>query len=131
MIAGDEILQAILSAPPQRRKEALRLLRGEETEAPAPLRPHEPYLTLVETAKRLGISAATLWRWQIPGHTLGGRPRFKLSEVEAYLQSDEFKRRAAALRAMRKDRLAKETAVQGDADPVCPVHPKGRRASAS
>jgi excisionase family DNA binding protein len=131
MIAGDEILQAILSAPPQRRKEALRVLRGEEVEAPAPLQPHEPYLTLAETAKRLGISAATLWRWQIPGHTLGGRPRFKLSEVEAYLQSDEFKRRAAALRAMRRGRKAKETAAPGNTDAVSPVRPKGRRTSAS
>jgi hypothetical protein len=48
------------------------------------------------------MSTATLWRWQIPGHDLCGRPRYKLSEVEAYLKSDEFKRRVAALRAIRK-----------------------------
>ncbi len=102
MIAGDEVLQAILSAPPERRKDALRILRGDAVEPPR-AQP-EPYLTLREVAKRLGISTATLWRWKIPGHELGGRPRFRISEVEAYLQTEEFKRRVAALRAIRKER---------------------------
>jgi predicted DNA-binding transcriptional regulator AlpA len=64
--------------------------------------PHEPYLTLREVGQRLGISSATLWRWQVPGHSLGGRRRFRLSEVEAYLKTEAFERRAAALRADRK-----------------------------
>jgi predicted DNA-binding transcriptional regulator AlpA len=113
MSAFEDLVQAAMAAPADRQKEALRLLRSQpgalsENPPPVPTGP-EPYLTLVETAKRLGMSTATLWRWKIPGHELGGRPRFRVSEVEAYLQSDEFKRRVAALRAIRKLRPRRET----------------------
>ena len=50
----------------------------------------------------LGFSAATLTRWRIPGHSLGGRRRFKVSEVEAYFKTEAFQRRVAALRAERR-----------------------------
>ena len=108
MSAFEDLVQAAMTAPADRQKEALRLLRGQpapsmQSSTPVQASP-EPYLTLVETAKRLGMSTATLWRWKIPGHELGGRPRFRVSEVEAYLQSDEFKRRVAALRAIRRER---------------------------
>ena len=102
MSALEELIHAAVSAPVALRQDALRFLRGEAANTPR-IEP-EPYLTLRETAKRLGISTATLWRWRVPGHELGGRPRFRLSEVEAYLQSDAFKRRVAALRAIRKER---------------------------
>jgi predicted DNA-binding transcriptional regulator AlpA len=102
MSALEDLVQAAMTAPANRRKEALKLLRGEAADPPR-AQP-EPYLPLRETAKRLGISTATLWRWRVPGHELGGRPRFRLSEAEAYLQSDAFKRRAAALRGIRKER---------------------------
>lgn len=102
----EDLLQAAMAAPVDRRKEALSVLRGRtravDSNMPAPTT--EPYLTLRETAKRLGMSTATLWRWQIPGHGLGGRPRYKLSEVEAYLKSEEFQRRVAVLRAIRQGR---------------------------
>ena len=95
-------MQAALVAPEQRRAEALRVLRGETARdaeaAPGP----EPYLTLREIGRRLGVSPCSLWRWQVPGHELGGRRRFRLSEVQAYLESDEFKQRADELRAERK-----------------------------
>lgn len=102
MSALEDLVQTAMEAPASRRQDALRILRGEATEPPR-AQP-EPYLTLRETAKRLGISTGTLWRWQIPGHELGGRPRFRISEVEAYLKCEEFKRRVSALRAIRKDR---------------------------
>lgn len=128
-ISGDELLQAILSAPLERRRDAVRILRGDAAE-PTHAGP-EPYMTLRELAKRLGISTATLWRWKIPGHELGGRPRFRLSEVEAYLQSDDFKRRAAALRAIRKERTTKETAVALQPELASPGRRKGRSSSAA
>ncbi len=59
-------------------------------------------LTLRQLSRETGISPTTLWRYRVPKHDLGGRPRYKLSEVLAYLESDQFKRRAAALRAERK-----------------------------
>ncbi len=104
MIALEDIVQATLSAPPERKKEALRVLRGEVPAADAApsLPPPEPYLTLKEVAKRLGLNPSTLWRWEVPGHDLGGRRRFRLHEVAAYLESDQFKRRVSALRATRR-----------------------------
>jgi excisionase family DNA binding protein len=103
MSALEELMHAALAAPPQRQEDALSVLRGQTrtvdpNEAP-PI--NEPYLTLRETAKRLGLSAATLTRWRIPGHSLGGRRRFKVSEVEAYFKTEPFQRRVAALRAER------------------------------
>jgi predicted DNA-binding transcriptional regulator AlpA len=104
--ALEELMHAALVAAPDRRDDALAVLRGQLAAIdPAKTPPtHEPYLTLREIGQRLGISSATLWRWQVPGHSLGGRRRFRLSEVEAYLKTEAFERRAAALRADRKHR---------------------------
>ena len=102
MSGMEELMQAALVAPEDRRTEALRVLRGDagqEVEVdPGP----EPYLTLREIGRRLGVSPCSLWRWQVPGHELGGRRRFRLNEVQAYLESKEFKQRADELRAERK-----------------------------
>jgi len=98
-----DFLTALLAAPEDRRAEALRVLRGDtERNAPAERGP-EPYLTLREVGRRLGVSPCSLWRWQVPGHELGGRRRFRLSEVAAYLESAEFKRRADVLKLKRRD----------------------------
>jgi len=100
----EELLSALLGAQPERREDALRFLRGELQFATASTaqRANEPYLSLKAIGRELGVSPCTLWRWQVPGYDLGGRPRYKLSEVESYLKSEEFKRRAAALRAERR-----------------------------
>ncbi len=101
----EDIVHATMAAPEERRKAALRVLRGEAWIAeiePATPRPPEPLLTLQELSEKLGLSPCTLWRWQIPGHDMGGRRRFRLSEVAAYFEGDEFKRRKAALRAERR-----------------------------
>jgi len=95
MTGLEDIVQAVMSAPPERREAALRLLQGN---LPKP----EAYLTLRELGRRLGFSTATLRRWQVPGHRMGACPRYRLSEVEAYLRSEEFKRRLMALRAQRR-----------------------------
>ena len=106
MMAGDEILQAILSAPPDRRRDALRVLRGEAIVVEPHHAPSEQYLSLRALSGILNVSPCTLWRWRVPGHGFGGRPRYRLSEVRAYLESEDFKRRLAVLRAER--RLAAE-----------------------
>lgn len=109
MDSTGELLTAFVAAAPERKAAALRVLRGEAA-TPAP-RPTEPYLTLKESAKRLGVSACSLWRWGVPGHELGGRRKFRISEIEAYLESDAFKVRAAELRETdrerRKDKVAR------------------------
>lgn len=99
MTGLEEIVQAAMSAPPEAREAALRLLQGN---LPKP----EPYLTLRDLARRLGFGTTTLRRWQVPGHDLGGCQRYRLSEVEAYLRSEAFQRRQAALRAERRSARA-------------------------
>ena len=95
-----ELLAAVVGATDERKVAALRVLRGdpEVSGQRSENRNTEAFLTLKESAKRLGVSACSLWRWGVPGHELGGRRKFRLTEVEAYLQSDEFRRRAAKLR---------------------------------
>lgn len=106
MTALEDLMQAALTAPSERKEEALRVLRGQVRGLDTSHAPFvtEPYLSLREVGRRLGISACTLWRWQVPGHDLGGRRRFRASEVLAYLESDAFKRRSAVLRAERGER---------------------------
>lgn len=96
MIALEDIMSAAMTAPPERREAALRILRGE---LPKP----EPHLTLRELSRRLGFGVTTLRRWRVPGHVAGGARRYYLGEVEAYLASTNLRRRQAALRAGRRD----------------------------
>jgi hypothetical protein len=51
------------------------------------------------------LGVTTLRRWQIPGYDLGGCRRYRQHEVEAYLASEAFLRRKAALRAERRSAL--------------------------
>jgi hypothetical protein len=71
MSALEELIHAAVNAPVALRQDALRILRGEAVNTPQ-TQP-EPYLTLRETAKRLGISTATLWRWKVPLSRVGGQ----------------------------------------------------------
>jgi len=98
-----DFLAALLTAPEERRTEALRVLRGDAGPSTPADRGPEPYLTLREVGRRLGVSPCSLWRWQVPGHELGGRRRFRLSEVSDYLESAEFKQRADSLKLERRD----------------------------
>lgn len=124
MSALESLLHAAMAAPPARQEAALRILRGQAVavDPAAATRASEPYLSIGDIAKHLSISASTLWRWKIPGHEFGGRARFRLSEVTAYVQSEAFRRRQAALRAERRDAVAAEplptlaTAATGLAD---------------
>lgn len=94
-----ELLTAVVGATDERKQAALRALRGDpEPERSTVRGGAEPFLTLKESAKRLGVSACSLWRWGVPGHDLGGRRKFRMTEIEAYLQSDAFRRKAAQLR---------------------------------
>jgi hypothetical protein len=95
VIALEDIMAAAMSAPPERREAALRVLRGELPKA-------EPYLTLRGLSRRLGFGTTTLRRWRVPGHVVGGARRYRVGEVEAYFATDTFRRRKAALRAERR-----------------------------
>ena len=99
MTTMEELMQAALVAPEDRKAMAVRVLRGEPAGGVGEGRKDtERFLTLRECARRLGVSSCSLWRWGVPGHVLGGRRKFRISEVEAYLESNEFRERAAELR---------------------------------
>ena len=102
MTALEQIIQAAMAAPSERQEKALRVLRGEPEPEPEP---PEPLLSLNELARELGVNRATLWRWRIPGHDLGGRLRYRLSDAQKFLRSEAFQRRRAALRAERRHPL--------------------------
>ena len=98
-----DLLKAILTATPSRKRDALNVLLGQTQ---AEVRPGpEPYLRLRDISRILNISACSLWRWKIPGHELGGRRRFRMSEVEAYLKSDAFARHSLELKRQRREQI--------------------------
>lgn len=104
MTLREELIQAAITAPSDRMARALAVLLGETPSSTSPptLHPPEKYLTRRALARQLGLGTVTLWRWKVPGRSLGGRQMYKLSEVEEYLRSEGFQRRMAALRAERK-----------------------------
>lgn len=107
MTLTEEIMQAAFIATDDRKREALKVLKGEPSSADAETLRRcsgqaEPFLTLQEVGRRLNVSACSLWRWACPGHQLGGRRRFRMSEVEAYLASNDFKKRAEELKEERR-----------------------------
>lgn len=61
-----------------------------------------PYLAVRELCGRLNVSRTSLWRWGVPGYQWRDSRRYRLSEVIEYLESAEFKRKAADLRAERR-----------------------------
>lgn len=96
----NSLLQAIVSAPEERKIAALKTLRGELTDEK--LKEPERYMTMKAVAIMLGVSPCSLWRWGVPGHDLGGRRRFRISEVQAYLDSEMFRQRTEDLKQDRK-----------------------------
>jgi len=118
-LTGD-LLAAVVAATPERKEAALRVLRGEVPAVDEATRrlvagEAEPFQTLREIGRRLTVSPCSLWRWGVPGHELGGRRRFRMSEVEAYLASDAFKRRAIELREKDRARRGPSKAKAGSA----------------
>ena len=53
----------------------------------------EPWLSLEEITKHLGVRRETIYRWLkdkdkgMPGHRVGRHWKFKLSEVDAWVKS--------------------------------------------
>jgi len=101
MERSETVLEIMRLVPQVSSDTLLRILaelKGRDLLSPVGV---EPFITLREAAQRLGVSPCSLWRWGVPGHELGGRRRFRLSEVEEYLLSDEFKQASKKLKAAR------------------------------
>ncbi len=113
-----DLLAAVLAATPDRKAVALRVLRGEDGGGEKKSALPERFVTQRELVRMLGVSAISLWRWKVPGHELGGRRRFRVSEVLAYLESPAFRAIAEELKAARREKR--------EAGPGAPCRPRGR-----
>ena len=103
MSLTEELMQLVLGAPEELKREALRVLRGE----PAPerrggQRDVEGYVSHREVMEFLGVSRRSIWRWRVPCHRFGTRTRFRLSEVAAYVESAAFRQRIGDLKENNK-----------------------------
>jgi len=56
-----------------------------------PVHEHEPWVSVDEVAKHLGIAKDTVYRWidskALPGHRVGRLWKFKLSKVDAWIEA--------------------------------------------
>lgn len=82
MTSFESLAREALSATPQQLDLALKILRGDNEVRPDV----EPYCTARQTAKAFGVSTTSLWRWKVPGHLIGGRKRYRLTEVRDFLE---------------------------------------------
>ena len=112
----NDLLAAVLAATPDRKSAALRVLRGEDGAGGGEKKNTLPerFVTQRELVKMLGVSAISLWRWKVPGHELGGRRRFRVSEVLAYLESPQFKSIAEELKAVRREMRSATSGVSAE-----------------
>lgn len=98
----EELMQVALGAADDRKREALRVLRGEvpgsEWGGTKGRLVVESYVGLREVSEFLGVSRRSVWRWQVPCHRLGTRTRFRLSEVAAYVESAAYQKRLEELK---------------------------------
>lgn len=93
-----DLVALALEAPQERIEQAILVLQGGGLVTTTPI---EPLLTASQVAELLNISRMSLHRWKVPSHPLAGKPRFRLSEVIKYLDSDKFRSHAEFLRRTR------------------------------
>jgi excisionase family DNA binding protein len=52
---------------------------------------HEPWVSVEEVAKHLGVAKDTVYRWieskSLPAHRVGRLWKFKLSQVDAWIEA--------------------------------------------
>jgi predicted DNA-binding transcriptional regulator AlpA len=96
---SNEFLAVAMAAAPELVERALRVLKGEGSQGATKC---EPFVTASSVSRLTGISRSTLWRWKLPGHVLGGRKRYRMGEVLAYLESPAFKALAASISTVQK-----------------------------
>ena len=106
MTLTEELMQVAFSAPDERKREALMVLRGEASGKRGAGRgggrfEFEPFVGLGGVAEFLGVSRRSVLRWRVPGHSFGSRTRYRLSEVSVYVGSEGFRKRMDGLREAR------------------------------
>jgi len=104
-----EAFLARYATEPADIKQAM-LAAGMKATAGVEIPEDEPYLSLTEVTPKTGYRHYTaLWRLGVKtvAENFGGRPRYKLSKVLAFLRSAECQRRRAELRHRRQEREKK------------------------
>jgi hypothetical protein len=91
-----------------------RLQKIENMLLGRPEEEREPLMTLGEIGKAVRLGYSQLFRLGVPDRaadrTFGGRPRYKLSVVKAYLESPECKARRDSIRRAREERNKRKQA---------------------
>ncbi len=83
----NQILTAVVQASPEKKSQALAVLRGEAVAGAAQGRQApEPFVTLKDVAAFLAVAPRTVQRWNVPFHRMSTRVRYRLSEVLAFLE---------------------------------------------
>ena len=83
-ITNDEVIQAVFSAAPEAKSQALAILQGRDSAPSCPPDDEAPLLMgMGESAKLLGVSRATLWRMVKEG---------RLEKVEIYHNAYRLRR---------------------------------------
>lgn len=68
----------------------------------------EPWVSVEDTAKHLGVAADSIYRWaaegRIPAHKAGRLWKFKLSEVDAWMMAGGTKTKAATKKVAKRSK---------------------------
>lgn len=78
-----KLLHAVADATEEQKDIALQILEGRLSPADYV----EPYVTLKDAAQKLGIHPSTLSRWKVPCYRINGRPRYLISEINAFIRA--------------------------------------------
>jgi hypothetical protein len=82
----NQILTAVVQASPEKKSQALAVLRGEAVAGAAQgWQAPEPFVTLKDVAAFLAVAPRTVQRWNLPFHRMSTRVRYRLSEVLDFL----------------------------------------------
>lgn len=99
-IGLDELIPAFQAADMERRRRVMKILVNGETDATLIRgeQHQEKFLNQMEIAAHLGIHPCTVRRWKLPHHRLSRVPRYLVSEVTTYLDSEAFQARLTEIK---------------------------------
>ncbi len=99
----EQLIAAVLAAPVENHEAIAKAARGVmPARRPEPAAP-ERLETLRGVSKATGISTTSLWRARIPeAIVIGTRKRYRISQVMAHFETQEFKDRMQELSDERK-----------------------------
>lgn len=100
-VSLDAFMASYFAASDDRKNAALKAAMNALNGKSPVEQTHELYLNARQIAQRYGINEATVWRWKFPAVSWGGIKRYKASDCDAYLVSDQLKKHRVDLAAKR------------------------------